>query len=200
MNKLRFLSALALVVALAAVVLTAVDVYSQTPTPTPTVRLSPSSGFSSFTVEATDFPYYAQLGVTWDGSGISTFPEEFLYGPSFNTIVTVPRGALPGRHTVSIVQFPGDVANPVPVVVAKATFTVVDLTGPRGPAGAPGQDGAPGNPGYPGPMGQAGVAGEDGPMGRPGEDAVYGVNMTAIILALIAIGINLFQIARGSPN
>ena len=200
MNKLRFLSSLALLLAVVAMVFAAAEVRSQNGE---SITLTPDSGFSSFTIFGTDFGVESTITIEWDGNGVSSFHQNMPYqiwGPDFVAIVDVPVDAELGAHTVTARD------NYTPPNVSSATFTVVDMTGPQGPQGIKGTQGPVGDNASPGPPGSVGSPGPPGPagnmgnQGRPGEDADYGVSYTAIIIAFIAIGLNLFQLARGSPN
>ena len=186
MNKLRFLTVLALGLAAVALVFAASEVRSQAAS----IRLTPSSGFSSFTIEGSTIGGEATVTIKWDGSTIKTFPYEDVYGSDFTTIVDVPAGSKPGPHTVMATDGEAE---------ATATFTVVDLAGPQGPRGREGpagRDGAAGLAGSPGSQGPPGSPGPAGNMGRPGEESGPGVNMTAIILALATIALNLGLMLR----
>ncbi len=179
MNKSKFLTVLALVLATVALVFAASEVHSQA-SPGASIELTPSSGFSSFTIVGImDLEGPPTIG--WDGEAISTFLYDYS-GTGFTAIVGVPPGSRPGSHTVTASNGED---------TARATFTVVDTAGPQGPQGSAGTDGAPGLPGSPGPAGPSGPPGPAGNMGRPAEDTGYGVNMTAIILALATIALNL---------
>ena len=203
MNKLRFLSSLALLFAIVAMVFAAAEVHSQNGE---SITLTPDSGFSSFTISGTDFAVESPITIEWDGNGVSSFHQNMPYqilGPDFVAIVDIPIDAEPGAHTVTVTD------DYTPPNVASATFTVVDMTGPQGlqgPQGIKGTQGPVGDNGSPGPPGSVGSPGPPGPagnmgnQGRPGEDADYGVSYTAIIIAFVAIGLNLFQLARGSQN
>jgi hypothetical protein len=184
MNKLRFLTALSLVLAAVALVFAGSEARSQV---NASIELTPSSGFSSFTIAGV-MALEGPPTIEWDGKPITTF----LYdgsGTDFTAIVDVPAGSRPGRHTVTASN--GD-------DIASARFTVVDMSGPEGPQGPDGTDGAPGSTGSSGPQGPSGPSGPAGNMGRPGEESGPAVNMTAIIVALATIVLNLGLMVRRS--
>ena len=184
MDKLKLVSVVALVLAVAALAFATSEVHSDNGA---SIELSPSSGFSSFTIEGSGFTD-SQITIYWDGSVVSDIFYWQLYGPDFTAIVDVPSGSQPGNHRVTAVDVDDN--------TAVAMFTVVDMSGPQGPEGEAGISGSSGLPGSPGPQGPAGASGPAGNMGRPGEDASPGVNMTAIILALAAIALNLVLMVR----
>jgi hypothetical protein len=155
------------------------------------ITLSPRAGFSAITVSGTGF-YGGEIYILWDGERIPTVPAP-LYPLDtgeglFTAIISVPTQAEPGGHTVTAEDERGTIAN--------ATFTVIDMTGPEGPpgpegpAGPAGSIGPQGPAGEPGPVGEPGPPGETGPPGEPGPGA--GISIVAIILALIALGLQLF--------
>ncbi len=188
MNKLIFLHVLALVLAVVALVFAASDVLSQAGAPEANIELTPSSGFSSFTIVGTGFPGDYLVTIEWDGRPLELFPGQDIY-EDFTVIADVPAGSRPGRHTVTAIS-------EEPGYTASATFTVADMTGPQGPEGLAGADGASGAQGSPGPQGSAGPAGPEGNMGRPGEESGPVADMTAIIVALATIVLNLGLMAR----
>jgi len=192
MNRLRFLTALALVLAVVTALFAAGDAHSQTPS----IELTPNSGFSSFTVVGSDFNNLTDITFTWDGDPVDHFPDRFLDGPTFTTIITVPSGSRPGRHTVT--AYGSIIESSDPPVTTSATFTVIDTTGPQGTQGLDGEDGASGLPGSPGSIGPPGPYGPQGNQGRPGEETNPGINMAAILLALGVIALNFVLMAKKS--
>ncbi len=155
------------------------------------IVLSPTSGFSTVTVSGTGF-YGGEVYIFWDDERIPTVPAP-LYSQdtaqgSFTAIISVPTQTEPGEYTVAARDQEG--------ITAHAVFTVIDMTGPEGPPGPEGPAGPAGIPGSrgpagePGPVGELGPPGETGPPGEPGPGA--GISIVAIIIALIALGLQLF--------
>jgi len=137
------------------------------------ITLTPGSGCATITIDGTDFPFdYMSVNITWDGNLIPTYPQLLIVDPDypdgFWAIISVPTQTSPGAHAVqAIACYPGE--GP-PIYTANATFTVIDMTGPRGPQGgtAGGIRGEQGPPGPEGPAGREGAPGEQGPPGPPG--------------------------------
>jgi len=199
MKKIKFLNVSAVVLATVAIVFAAGDVLSQAGAAEANIELTPNSGFSSFTVEGSNFAAESEITLEWDGAPITHFGLNFwsdtIYGSDFTVIIDVPVDSQPGAHTVTAIDENDH--------TAKATFTVIDMSGSRGTEGPSGLDGAQGLPGSSGSAGPPGPEGNPGPQGNPGEPGLpgeptnYGLNMAAIIIALAAIGLSLFRMVRG---
>ena len=194
MKRLGSLVVLALLIPLA-MVFTAQAVYSQNE---PAISLSPQEGISTITVTGTGFVGY--VTVYWDGEIIPTLPYDVLpEGPSgyFSAIISVPSQKDPGEHSVKVEDNYDHVAT--------ATFTVIDLTGAKGPTGDKGKRGDRGREGptgEPGPLGSAGPPGPTGDMGPPGPPGETGqtafpapliISIGAIVLGLIVLGLQFRQ-------
>ena len=192
MKRLGLLVVLALLLPLA-IVLTAQEAYSQSE---PEIGLSPQEGISTVTVTGTGFTGY--ITIYWDGEVIPTLPYDVLpEGPSryFSAIISVPSQKEPGAHTVKVEDKYDNTVT--------ATFTVIDLTGAKGPTGDKGKrgdrgrEGPTGEPGPMGPAGPPGPTGEMGPTGPPGETgqtaflAPLIISIGAIVLGLIVLGLQL---------
>jgi len=171
----------------------------------PVITLSPTSGFSAITVYGMGFGGAVIININWDNISIPTIPSPIIATQSgtFTTIISVPTQTAPGNHTVTATSMvPGG-------VTASAIFRVVDMTGPQGPAGEPGPTGPAGEPGATGTQGSAGLIGEQGPAGPQGPTGAEGppglpgptgsaglattLSITAIILALVAIALKIFD-------
>jgi hypothetical protein len=189
MRRFGLLAISVLLLALVIMGATSEDVYSQEGRGR--IVLSPESGFSAVTVSGTGF-YGGEVYIFWDDERIPTvpsplYPQDTAQG-SFSAIISVPTQAEPGEYIVTARDQEG--------ITARAVFTVIDMTGPEGPPGPEGPTGPVGNPGpqgvagEPGPTGEPGPPGETGPAGEPGPGA--GISIVAIIIALIALGFQLF--------
>ena len=190
MKKLSFSIFLTLLLAIVIMGTITKEAYSQAMA---SISLSPSSGFSAITVTGQGFSG-GRITIFWDSEPIPTVPSPlYLYDTqdgSFTAVITVPTPTEPGEHNVAARDQQGHTAN--------ATFNVIDMTGPPGPPGPSGQAGLTGPAGPSGPVGigepgPPGPAGEPGPQGPPGEAGPGGaISIVAIILALLAIGMQLF--------
>lgn len=182
---------LTLLLTMVFVVAAATNVYSQNRSPR--ITLSPTYGYSTVTVYGTDF-YGGEVTIYWDMAEVPTVPT-VIYPTSvtgasgaFSAIISVYTQDEPGEHLIEARDQEGGRAS--------AEFTVIDMTGPAGPAG---ETGPAGERGPAGPAGAAGPAGEPGPTGPPGETGPAGepgpgagMSLIAIIIALIALGFALF--------
>ena len=192
MRKLSFLVVLTLLFTLVLAGATTDEAHSQARA---SITLTPESGFSATTISGKGF-YGGRITVYWEEDEIPTVPSP-LYSydtqdGSFTAIISVPTQTEPGEYVITAQDQEG--------FTASATFTVIDMTGPPGPAsevpgppGPPGKQGPPGEPGSagePGPQGPAGEQGPEGPGGEPGLGA--GMSIVAIVLALIALGLVIF--------
>ena len=211
MKKLGFTIATLLVVTLVlAVFLVPNEVHAQEAT------LYPTSGTGAIIVSGTGFTEYYEITIEWDGTPIETVPQ-YVYvddDGEFTAIIIVPAQTDPGQYDITVIAGgePG-----TPTEEDTATFTVIDLTGPRGssgsrgpageegpagpqgpagPRGATGAQGPAGEQGLPGeqgPVGPAGSLGEQGPAGPQGPAGApgltTGMSIAAIVLALIVLGL-----------
>jgi hypothetical protein len=189
MRRFSLLAVSVLLLALVIMGATSEEVYSQDGRGR--IVLSPESGFSVVTVSGTGF-YGGEVSIFWDDERIPTVPAP-LYSRDtaqglFTAIISVPTQTEPGEYVVTARDQEG--------ITAHAVFTVIDMTGPEGPPGPEGPAGPAGSPGpqgaagEPGPIGEPGPPGETGPQGDPGPGA--GISIVAIIIALIALGMQLF--------
>ena len=124
-----------------------------------TLTLTPDTGCAYTTVSGDGFIAFSAIAISWDGIPVPTVPSD-LYceeDGSFTAVITVLTQTTPGAHEV---RATGQEDSPAPTIAE--TFTVVDITGPVGPAGPIGQ------PGEPGPQGEEGLQGDQGPQGEPG--------------------------------
>jgi len=97
--------------------------------PISAIGLTPNSGFASATVVGSGFSPNSKITVAWDDTEIPTVPSPLItdsYG-NFTAIISVPTQTEPGTHTVKATDESGNWAN--------ATFTVIDMTVPRGQKG-----------------------------------------------------------------
>lgn len=159
MKRLGFLVVLTVLLTLVAGVTTG-HVYAQE-CESANITLSPTSGFAAVAVTGTDFWGWGPIKIYWDENEIPTIPGDVQADDAgtFTAIIVVPTQAAPGQHLVEAYAY-GEVC-----YSGNATFTVLDMTGPRGPSGSGGADGAQGPPGPAGPAGPAGAAGPAGPAG-----------------------------------
>jgi hypothetical protein len=189
MRRFGLLAISVLLLALVIMGATSEEVYSQNGRGR--IVLSPTSGFSTVTISGTGF-YVGEIYIFWDDERIPTVPaplhlQDTAQG-SFTAIISVPTQTEPGEYVVTARDQEGTTAH--------AVFTVIDMTGPEGPPGPEGPAGPAGSPGpqgpagEPGPTGEPGPPGETGPPGEPGPGA--GISIVAIIIALIALGLQLF--------
>jgi len=186
-----------------------------TPTPTPTppkppirpaaISLSWSEGVGAMTVVGANFYPNSEVVLFFDGEEVGTVPHKVITDElgQFTALITTP--PKPGKYGLKVVDAEGR--------TAKATFRVLDLTGPRGPRGEKGEKGERGEPGPrgmkgdPGPIGPQGPKGEKGdvgppgPRGEPGPAPVGGLalQIAVIFMASVAFTISLviaFMIRR----
>jgi len=192
MKRFSFLIISALLLPLM-MVFTAQNVYSQIE---PEISLSPEVGISTITVSGTGFVGY--ITIYWDDEPIPTVPYDVLPEGSsgyFSAIITVPIQTGPGKHTIKV-EDKYEHAD-------SATFTVIDITGNKGPTGdkgsrgEQGRQGPIGEPGPMGPVGPKGPTGDQGPPGPPGETGqttslpTLSISIGAMILAIIALVLQL---------
>ena len=156
---------------------------------TTAISLTPDTGFATTTITGFDFEPDSTVTVTWDGTPIPTVPSPLTSDSTGNitAIISVPTQTVPGAHTVRATDEEGN--------WAEATFTVVDMTGPEGPAGATGPEGPAGATG---PEGAAGATGATGAAGADGAAAPTEYLWASIILAIVAILIAGYGILRKS--
>ncbi|MFB0502733.1 MAG: hypothetical protein ACETWE_02780 [Candidatus Bathyarchaeia archaeon] len=105
------------------------------------IVLSPDKGVSAITIEGSGFNASAVVTVYWDGQRIPTLPLHVSTDEAgaFSCIISAYNQTSVGAHEVKAVDSAG--------IFASATFTVIDVTGPRGeqgPLGAPGEAIPPG--------------------------------------------------------
>ncbi len=93
----------------------------------PNIRLSPTSGFCSVTIEGTNFSAWTGITIYWDGKEIPAIIDTDQE-TNFTAIITVPTQTSPGDHEVRAVDGYGDGDS--------AVFRVIDMTGPQGIPGA----------------------------------------------------------------
>jgi hypothetical protein len=129
------------------------------------LTLTPNAGCAYTTVDGAGFISFSAITISWDGVPVPTVPVDLYAGEdgSFTAVITVLTQTAPGPHEV---RATGQEDSPAPTIAA--TFTVVDMTGPAGPAGPIGPPGAEGIQGEEGPQGEQGPQGESGPVGLPG--------------------------------
>jgi len=173
--------------------------------PEPMLELVPDTGFASTTIVGSGgFAANSNITITWDGTPIPTVPQLITtdeYG-NFTAIISVPTQNDPGLHVINATDEYGR--------SAEITFTVVDMTGPKGDkgdTGATGPAGATGATGPQGPQGETGATGATGATGPKGETGETGpageVSMTYIavpaVLSVLAIVIAVFAIVKKKP-
>jgi hypothetical protein len=121
-----------------------------------TIVLTPSSGFASTTITGSGFSDNSKITITWDGTTIPSIPSAVTTDTTgnFTALISVPTQTEPGTHTINATDEDGNWAT--------ATFTVTDMTGPKGDTGEQGPTGPQG------PKGENGTQGQQGPQGSPG--------------------------------
>jgi N-acetylneuraminic acid mutarotase len=126
------------------------------------VNVIPNSGFASTTVIGSGFSDNSRVTITWDGTIIPTVPSTVITDVSgnFTALISVPTQTNPGSYTVNATDESGNWTT--------ATFTVVDMGGPQGPAGLQGSQGPKGDEGDAGLQGPKGDRGDTGPEGSEG--------------------------------
>lgn len=172
--------------------------------PPPVLVLVPDMGFASTTIVGSGFSADSEITVTWDGTPIPTVPSPLTTDSdgNFTAIISVPTPNDPGAYTVKATDEIGH--------SAEATFTVVDMTGPKGetgPQGETGPAGATGPTGPTGPKGETGPQGPEGPQGEQGEQGEPGPagavplwSVAAIaVFSMVAIFLAAYAIIRKKP-
>lgn len=152
------------------------------------ISLSPSSGFSSIMVVGSGFSPVDSITIFWNGIEIPTIDSD---GPplytnllgNFTALINVPNQIKPGTYNVTAKGSSG-------VVNASAFFTVVNMTGPKGPKGDTGPQGSTGEKGDVGEQGLTGETGAKGDQGPQGEMSL--LQSILIIFAFILSVISLF--------
>jgi hypothetical protein len=200
MKRFSFLVIAGLLLALALAGSSNHEVYSQVRVWGPSIGLSPTSGYpgTTFTVTGAGFVPTSNVIISWDGAAVSQLAA--ASDGSFRVNISAPSQAAPGNHMVMAMD---EAKN-----YRFAPFTVEGSTGeqgppgPQGPPGEPGPQGPAGGRGPAGPAGVPGPAGEFGPTGATGATGppgpqgepgpAGGISIVAIILALIAIGMQVF--------
>lgn len=140
-----------------------------------TLALTPSIGFASTTVVGSGFSNNSKITINWDGTTIPSIPSSATTDAtgSFTVLISVPTQTSPGSHTVNVTDESGNWAT--------ATFTVVDMTGPQGPAGLQGQQGPKGDTGPQGSTGPQGLKGDKGDTGSQSPATSLGDTQLALI-------------------
>jgi N-acetylneuraminic acid mutarotase len=106
---------------------TAIDeIVKFSPTPLTHVSLVPNTGFASATAIGSGFSPNSKIIVTWDDTKMPTVPSPLITDSNgnFTAIISVPTQTEPGTHTVKATDESGNWAS--------ATFTVINMTGPKG--------------------------------------------------------------------
>jgi len=152
-----------------------VNIYNYAIPPPRNIVLSPYTGFASTTILGSGFSNSSRVTITWDGTTIPSVPGSVLTDTtgSFAALISVPTQTAAGAHTVNATDESGNWAT--------ATFTVVDMTGPQGPAGLQGQQGPKGDTGPQGSTGPQGPKGDTGTAGPPGSAGVLGETQLVLI-------------------
>ena len=106
------------------------------------IVLSPDRGVSAITIEGSGFNASAVITVYWDGERIPTVPLHVSTDEAgtFTCIISAYNQTSVGDREVKAVDSAGNFAS--------ATFTVIDVTGPKGQQGPPGAPGEAIPPGY----------------------------------------------------
>lgn len=130
------------------------------------LSLVPDTGFAATTIEGGGFAANSRITITWDGTPIPTVPSSLITDENgnFTATISVLTPNEPGPYTVGATDEEGNEAS--------AAFTVLNMTGPQGPAG------------------------EAGPAGEKGVAAPTEYLWASIILAIIAILIAAYGIFR----
>lgn len=105
------------------------------------IVLSPDKGVSAITLEGSGFNASSAITIYWDGERIPTVPLHVSTNEAgtFTCIISAYNQTGGGDHEVKAVDSAG--------IFASATFTVIDVRGPKGqqgPSGAPGEAIPPG--------------------------------------------------------
>ena len=152
----------------------------------PVLDLVPDRGFASTTIVGSGFSASSTITVTWDGTPIPTVPSPLITDSyrNFTAIITVLTPNVPGPHIVNATDENGR--------SAETTFTVIDMTGPEGPAGPEGPQGPQGETGPQGPQGETGPYGEPGPTGAE----PLGFVAAIVIALMVAIFLIAYAMVR----
>jgi len=172
------------------------------------IHLDPNSGSPITIVSGNGFVGFAKI--FWDDDleekdALPTIPYDVLpeaVSGYFSAIITIPADAASGNHTITAKDKLDN--------IARASFIVVDMTGPTGPPGPRGEkgergptgpqgrtgQGIPGSQGEQGPDGEPGPPGRVGPTGPPGPDPGLAPQVMSI-LAIIIASIALLLVLRG---
>jgi hypothetical protein len=134
------------------------------------LELTPDSGFAATTIVGLGgFAANSNITITWDGTPIPTVPQLIItdaYG-NFTAIISVPTQTALGTHMVNATDDYGR--------SAETTFTVVDMTGPKGDTRDTG------------PAGATGATGPAGEVSLVYVAAPVGLSVFAIILVIFVI-------------
>jgi hypothetical protein len=105
------------------------------------VVLNPDKGVSAITIKGTDFEPDSVITVCWENLSIPTVPLNVSTDETgaFTCIISVYNQTAAGAYQINIVDSTG--------TTATATFTVLDVTGPKGDSGQAGTSGTV-SPGY----------------------------------------------------
>jgi len=162
----------------------------------PAISLTPSSGFSTIMISGTGFSSIINNNITvyWGGNSIPTFPSkiETDYG-EFTAIINVPNQTDPGFYNITVIDSQG--------LQASAIFTVINMTGPKGPKGDTGPQGPEGTFGEKGDTGEQGIPGEKGDQGPPGQMGILEevIIIFAIILSILSLLLVYFHPRKKKP-
>ncbi|MFC1893922.1 hypothetical protein ACFLYR_07900 [Chloroflexota bacterium] len=200
MQRLKYIP-LALLTAILLIPFGSVMVHAQA-----SITLYPESGVGAVMIQGSGFMPESQVDISWDGDLVPTVPSPIITGSfdsleagTFVALITVPDNADPGTYDITV---SGTLPNEEPTSET-VTFTLLSMEGSAGVAGSRGEKGNPGEDGPPGPAGPSGSAGPQGPAGPAGPEgppgatgAVTAMFMSGLVLALIAIGLGLFNLVR----
>jgi hypothetical protein len=132
------------------------------------IVLTPYSGFASTTIVGSGFLNGSRVTINWDGTTIPSVPNPVTTDTtgSFAALISIPAQTTPGTHTVNVTDESGNWAT--------ATFTVIDMKGPKGDTGEQGSQGS------------QGIQGPAGPQGPPGnvQDLLVMVALPTIVSVL----------------
>jgi len=106
------------------------------------IVLNPDKGVSAITIKGSGFNASSFVAIYWDGERIPTVPLHVSTDEAgtFTCIISAYNQTSVGDHEVKAVDSAGNFAS--------ATFTVIDVTGPKGEQGPPGAPGEAIPPGY----------------------------------------------------
>ena len=132
----------------------------------------PDTGFASTTLVGAGFSPNSTITITWGDTPIPTVPSPLITDSNgnFTAIISVLTPTDLGKHVINATDAEGNAS-----VVA---FTVIDMSGPQGPAG------------------ETGPQGETGPKGDPRAAAPTEHLWASIILAIIAICIAAYAVFK----